>query len=90
MPDDCKLVKLLREREVLEATLCELHDKLYSELTTNQKFSLGYYVAAWQDILVNTKQIAVEEILHHEKVQAEGEIERDRIKLEELKEGRTS
>ncbi len=68
--EDCELVKLLKEREELEAALWVAHDALYGTLTTRQCALLLRYKETWDRRLANAKEIAVVEIIHSMQIQA--------------------
>lgn len=83
MPEeDCKLVKLLKERDALLDSIVATEMRAWVAFKLK---SVKSFKALMLRLVRLEKQIAFEEILHHEKVQAESEIERDRIKLEAMK-----
>ena len=70
MPEETKLVTLLRKREELDERLTLARDRLLS-MNCALLEPLVKYEAAWRNVLANAKAIAVEEILHDMQIQIE-------------------
>lgn len=71
MPEETKLVTLLREREECEKELLKSRAAVVNELAPDFQALdlLESYSRSWRILLCLTKQIAVEEVLHQMAVQ---------------------